>query len=575
MENHQTVTSSSQGARELYEQYSNRFMFVLGVLVAIFFGARGLIELMTLEPPLVWFRAIPALMTSAAMLPVILFSRTQKITGAWVGLAYIGIVLLLFINWIWLFHLERDVWQFFRLIPIMVVIGLGTRSLGLWIVSLVVTTAGALIMVWSFGWNLGQVMPVLAIGALLSAFCYYSYTPIFRQAINQLAELKFAASRLEKAQLSQKRFVANATHELRTPMTGVLGMHGLLEHTDLDSEQRRMLAIASSSANHMLAVVDDILLFAKMESGKFTLSSVECDLRTVTEQAWAGLEGMAAAKSLRYELELPPGEVAVITDPQRVEQILFNLLSNAVKYTQSGGVKLSMMAKPMAGVIHVTWRCQDTGRGIAADRLDDMFEAFEQMESKRSRTDQGTGLGLAIMRELVSMMDGSINVKSVVGEGSTFTVSLILKAVHARAPARHAEIIPEEAEPVAYHVLVGEDNDVIAMILEQMLGSLGWRVSIVKNGESVVEEATREGADYDVILMDIQMPVIDGIEATRLIRSRLASPPPIVALTANTLETDVKLYRDIGMAGVIPKPIQRDDLVATVNEAVGKAQAQV
>jgi CheY-like chemotaxis protein len=203
-----------------------------------------------------------------------------------------------------------------------------------------------------------------------------------------------------------------------------------------------------------------------------------------------------------------------------------------------------------------------------------MFEAFEQMESKRSRTDQGTGLGLAIMRELVSMMDGSINVESVVGEGSTFTVSLILKAVHARAPAQHAEIIVEEAGPVAYHVLVGEDNDVIAMILEQMLDSLGWRVFIVKNGEAVVEEATREGADYDVILMDIQMPVIDGIEATRLIRSRLSSPPPIVALTANTLETDVKLYLEIGMAGVVSKPIQRDDLIATVNEAVGKAQAQ-
>jgi len=549
-------------------------MFVLAVVVAVFYGVRGVIELMTLEPPMVWLRAIPALMTLAAMLPVILFSRAQKITGSWTGLAYIGIVLLLFINWIWLFHLERDVWQFFRLIPLMVVIGLGTRSLGLWLVSLVVTTSGALILVRSFGLNLEQSMAVLATGALLSAFCYYSYTPIFRRAIDQLAELKYAASRLEKAQLSQKRFVANATHELRTPMTGVLGMHGLLEHTDLDSEQRRMLAIASSSANHMLAVVDDILLFAKMESGKFTLSSVECDLRTVTEQAWAGLEGMAAAKGLRYELDLPPGEVQVFADPQRVEQILFNLLSNAVKYTPSGGVKLSMMAKPVADAVHVTWRCEDTGRGIAAERLDDMFEAFEQMESMRSRSDQGTGLGLAIVQELVSMMDGSINVESIVGEGSVFTVSLILKAVHSRAPAQHTETIEEEAGPVAFHVLVGEDNDVIAMILEQMLDSLGWRVFIAKNGEAVVEEATREGADYDVILMDIQMPVIDGIEATRLIRSRLASPPPIVALTANTLETDVKLYLEIGMAGVVSKPIQRDDLIATVNEAVGKAQAQ-
>lgn len=547
---------------------------MLAVVVAVFYGVRGVIELMTLEPPMVWLRAIPALMTLAAMLPVILFSRAQKITGSWTGLAYIGIVLLLFINWIWLFHLERDVWQFFRLIPLMVVIGLGTRSLGLWLVSLVVTTSGALILVRSFGLNLEQSMAVLATGALLSAFCYYSYTPIFRRAIDQLAELKYAASRLEKAQLSQKRFVANATHELRTPMTGVLGMHGLLEHTDLDSEQRRMLAIASSSANHMLAVVDDILLFAKMESGKFTLSSVECDLRTVTEQAWAGLEGMAAAKGLRYELDLPPGEVQVFADPQRVEQILFNLLSNAVKYTPSGGVKLSMMAKPVADAVHVTWRCEDTGRGIAAERLDDMFEAFEQMESMRSRSDQGTGLGLAIVQELVSMMDGSINVESIVGEGSVFTVSLILKAVHSRAPAQHTETIEEEAGPVAFHVLVGEDNDVIAMILEQMLDSLGWRVFIAKNGEAVVEEATREGADYDVILMDIQMPVIDGIEATRLIRSRLASPPPIVALTANTLETDVKLYLEIGMAGVVSKPIQRDDLIATVNEAVGKAQAQ-
>jgi len=547
---------------------------VLAVVVAVFYGVRGVIELMTLEPPMVWLRAIPALMTLAAMLPVILFSRAQKITGSWTGLAYIGIVLLLFINWIWLFHLERDVWQFFRLIPLMVVIGLGTRSLGLWLVSLVVTTSGALILVRSLGLNLEQSMAVLATGALLSAFCYYSYTPIFRRAIDQLAELKYAASRLEKAQLSQKRFVANATHELRTPMTGVLGMHGLLEHTDLDSEQRRMLAIASSSANHMLAVVDDILLFAKMESGKFTLSSVECDLRTVTEQAWAGLEGMAAAKGLRYELDLPPGEVQVFADPQRVEQILFNLLSNAVKYTPSGGVKLSMMAKPVADAVHVTWRCEDTGRGIAAERLDDMFEAFEQMESMRSRSDQGTGLGLAIVQELVSMMDGSINVESIVGEGSVFTVSLILKAVHSRAPAQHTETIEEEAGPVAFHVLVGEDNDVIAMILEQMLDSLGWRVFIAKNGEAVVEEATREGADYDVILMDIQMPVIDGIEATRLIRSRLASPPPIVALTANTLETDVKLYLEIGMAGVVSKPIQRDDLIATVNEAVGKAQAQ-
>ena len=574
MENHPTVSINTHGERELYRQYSNRFMFVLGIVVAIFFGARGGIELATLEPPLVWLRAIPALVTAALMLPVILFSRDQKITASWVGPVYVGTVALLFFNWAWLFHLERDVWQFFRLIPIMVIIGLGTRRMALWLAILSLVSLGALILVWSFGWNFEQSMPVLAIGALLSAFCYYSYAPIFRQAIQQLVELKDVANRLEKAQLSQKRFVANATHELRTPMTGVLGMHGLLEHTDLDSEQRRMLGIASSSANHMLAVVDDILLFAKMESGKFTLSSAECDLRMVTEQAWAGLEGMAAAKDLSYQLELPPGEVEVITDPQRVEQILFNLLSNAVKYTQSGGVKLSMMAKPVADAVHVTWRCEDTGRGIAAERLDDMFKAFEQMESKRSRTDQGTGLGLAIVQELVTMMDGSIDVESIVGEGSVFTVSLVLKAVHSRTPAQHAETTEEEAGPVAYHVLVGEDNDVIAMILEQMLDSLGWRVFIAKNGEAVVEEATREGADYDVILMDIQMPVIDGIEATRLIRSRLASPPPIVALTANTLETDVKQYLEIGMAGVIPKPIQRDDLVATVNEAVGKAQAQ-
>ena len=574
MENHRLTAATFSGESELNRQYVNWFMFGLSALVFVFYGARGIIELVTLEPPVVWLRAIPALLTATAMIPVLLLSRNQKIRDHWAGFAYTGIVLLLFCNWIWLFYLEPDVWQFVRLIAVMVVLGLGTRRMALWLAVLILVNLGAVAMVWSVGWEITQSLPMLAIGSLLSAFCYYSHVPVFRHSIQQLTDLKNVASRLEKAQFSQKRFVANATHELRTPMTGVLGMHGLLEHTDLDREQRRMLAIASSSANHMLAVVDDILLFAKMESGKFTLSSAECDLRTVTEQAWAGLEGMAAGKDLRYELELPPGEVEVITDPQRVEQILFNLLSNAVKYTQNGGVNLSMVAKPVADAVHVTWRCEDTGRGIAAERLDDMFEAFEQMESKRSRTDQGTGLGLAIVQELVTMMDGSIDVESIVGEGSVFTVSLVLKAVHSRTPAQHAETTEEEAGPVAYHVLVGEDNDVIAMILEQMLDSLGWRVFIAKNGEAVVEEATREGADYDVILMDIQMPVIDGIEATRLIRSRLASPPPIVALTANTLETDVKQYLEIGMAGVIPKPIQRDDLVATVNEAVGKAQAQ-
>jgi PAS domain S-box-containing protein len=385
-----------------------------------------------------------------------------------------------------------------------------------------------------------------------------------KQAERRLVQAIEAA---EAANLAKSQFLATMSHEIRTPLNGVLGMAQAMAADELTDVQRERLAMIRDSGRSLLAILNDVLDISKIESGKLALDETEFDIEEIAANACQAFATLAESKDLALELKVAERARGLYRgDAIRVRQMLYNLISNAVKFTERGCIAVRVSRSD--GWLRLTVR--DTGIGIAPQDMQRLFEKFEQADATTTRRYGGSGLGLAICRELAGMMDGWIEAKSDVGKGSAFTVLLRLPRVGPARPAAPvlAATRPETAAPM--RILAAEDNAVNQLVLKTLLGQVGLEPVIVGDGEAALDAWERE--PWDVILMDVQMPRMDGPTATRAIRRRedeLGRPrTPILALTANAMAHQLAEYRAAGMDGLIAKPIVIAQLFAAINAAL-------
>jgi signal transduction histidine kinase/ActR/RegA family two-component response regulator len=407
------------------------------------------------------------------------------------------------------------------------------------------------------------------------------------KTLEELVEARDAAN---AANVLKSQFLANMSHEIRTPLNGVLAMADVMAMDRLPAAQRGRLEVIRQSGGLLLTVINDVLDISKIEAGKLTLVEEDFDLETVAATARASYGVMAESRGLAFSVEIDESARGLWRgDPNRIRQILGNLLSNAVKFTLTGSVSARFLADPLGGLILTV---HDTGVGVPAGKLPLLFEKFTQADSTATRRFGGTGLGLSICRELTQMMGGEIHARSREGEGSLFEVRLPLaRGVAAAAPLATrapttvaqvsddmddgaAETSPDPGDGRALRILAAEDNATNQQVLSAVMGSLGLEVDIVGDGAAAVAAWT-DGA-YDMILMDIQMPVMDGIAAAREIRAQeaLTRRPrtPIVALTANALSHQVSDYLAAGMDDHVAKPIEIAKLYETICTVMSRAE---
>lgn len=382
-----------------------------------------------------------------------------------------------------------------------------------------------------------------------------------RTANTKLVEARDAAL---AASVAKSQFLANMSHEIRTPLNGVIGMTSLLLEQTQEENQRKSLETIEASGHTLMRVLDDVLDLSKIEAGKLDFDPADTDLRQVVRDVVALYQGEATRRHIRLHIGEPTGTCPrILTDAMRLRQILSNLISNALKFTPEGEVGVNWTCEATNEGVMASFEVRDTGLGIPPERLDAIFESFTQVDGSVQRRFGGTGLGLTICRRLTEMMGGKISVSSRLNEGSTFRVELPFALSETLANAQAVEP-GEEAPPLGYHVLVAEDNDVNVLIAEALLESLGCTVDIVGDGSVAIAQAL--SADYDLILMDLQMPVCDGIEATRVIRSeevaRGLPRRPIYALTASAMARDREECFNAGMDGLLSKPITLSSLRA-------------
>jgi len=380
--------------------------------------------------------------------------------------------------------------------------------------------------------------------------------------------------RIEAAQKS--RFLANMSHEIRTPLNGVLGMASVLSNTVLSDQQKELVDVINSSGSSLLRIVDDVLNFSSLDAGKLELDEKPFRTQDVLASVASHFKITAQEKGVRLSVNADEGiDEICIGDRDRILQVLFNLVGNALKFTQEGEVSLALaQALGENGRQVLTFTVNDTGIGISDAALEKIFDPFQQADSSTTRQFGGTGLGLAISSELAECMGGGLSAKSCLGQGSCFIFKVPVKSVGEqgssadRIEVGQLDVGPQWDSPP--RILIAEDNLSNQMVLKAMLESTNAQITIAADGAEAIRLCQEQ--EFDLVLMDIQMPNVDGVEATKEIRSQGARTVdhhlPILALTANVMPSQIDQYVAAGMDGHIAKPIQCDQLFDKLNELI-------
>lgn len=388
----------------------------------------------------------------------------------------------------------------------------------------------------------------------------------------QSLELKIAKEQAEASNRAKSKFLANVSHELRTPLNAISGLSDLLNDEIPTADRRKYLQTIRSSSDTLLALIDELLDLARVESGALEPETAPFNLRESTESCCALLQPEATAKGLDLSCSVDVScPERLVGDGKRIHQVLVNLLTNAVKFTTTGSVRLTVEASPLRPeTSEIRFSVTDTGPGIPADKISGLFSAFSQLDSSTTRTQKGVGLGLTISKSLAELMGGTIRVESQVGRGSVFhfvvPCRLERRAVPIREDPRTTAVT--RTEPAGgLRILVGEDDRVNQLVIHLMLKKLGYESELVSNGREVLDRLHH--ASYDLILLDVQMPEMDGFETTRRIRrdQNIQSQPWITAVTASALEQERAACFAAGMDDHITKPIQLEMLAEAIQRA--------
>jgi len=405
-----------------------------------------------------------------------------------------------------------------------------------------------------------------------------------------ITDRKNSEQRAEAASHAKSEFVANMSHEIRTPMNAVLGVAYLLENTALSETQKEYVGMIRSSGQVLLGILNDVLDFSKIEAGRMELAPTEFRIRAVLDSVARVMTLNASARGISLavnaDADVPP---VLVGDAMRLQQILINLVGNAIKFTERGGVtvRVVLCQSPRPDEVTLRLAVRDTGIGMDTEQLSRLFSAFSQADASTTRRFGGTGLGLAICRRLAELMGGDIAVRSTQGAGSEFVVTLpfavgdadavVEEPVWQSVPTQgwllpEAPALPPVAPPAGdapplqgLRLLLVEDNPLNQVVARGMLEQAGAGVEVVENGQLALERLRTHAADYDMVLMDVQMPVMDGYQATRLARRELGLKLPILAMTAGVMQSEQDQCLAAGMDDFIAKPVDIEQMLDVIS----------